>query len=537
MAGGVNYIPGEFGKPQEYCHPHHRIPTDLEPAFVIGKDESCCPPTGDPCECVTSGDIEKWNFVYDNFSALADIDVSAINNVVGDVSALNSSADNWNSTFETVSANSANWNIVNELKTSAEDHEERIGGLEEFADETEDKLSAIDSKLNNLHFDNDITDPDHSISGDGSLGAPYGVNNYAALKTSNDNYEELNRHIIKFTADGVNNTLYEFDGAAYNVARIDTRLSGIDQTDAAQNSNIQRNYELIAELANRQKDKQDKLTFGYNSSGYIVTINNSAIGGTGGGGVVLTGDAQGALDQVYANSGAWNEVTDKVDSTTFYDTVSALNDSINAETSARIEDVAVLSAAIDAEIEERTESDEALSAAIDDKQRKLEAGQFIDIASGENADIISVTGLKTFTYFSADYGSHKSNDYFSFHNNTLSANSAIGYLNLSIGYKLSTNTAADIDTLYSAGVNINNINVDIHYLNGMVPGETYYISKNILNDTNQFVITFGNDPEIDVQDITITCVGFMGEPDSEHENVLGINGKILTFNNTSALRL
>ena len=68
MAGGVQYNPEEFGKPQEYCHPHHRIPTDLEPAFVIGKDETCCPPTGDPCECITSGDVEKWNFVYDNFS-------------------------------------------------------------------------------------------------------------------------------------------------------------------------------------------------------------------------------------------------------------------------------------------------------------------------------------------------------------------------------------------------------------------------------------------------------------------------------------
>ncbi len=348
MAGGVRYIPEEFGKPKEYCHPHHRIPTDLEPAFVIGKDESCCPQTSDPCECVTSGDIEKWNFVYDNFSALENIDVSAINDFVDDVSALNSSADDWNSTFETVSSNSANWNTVDDLKASAEDHEEHISDLEDFVDDTEDRLSAIDNKLENLHFDNDITDPDHSISGDGSISAPFGVNNYATLKTTNDNYEELNRHIVKFSADGVKNTLYEFDGAAYNVARIDSRLSGIDQTNDTQNTNIQRNYELITEVANRQKGKQDKLAFGYNNSGYVVSINNSALVGEMGG---LTGDLQGALDEVYENSANWSEVSAKVDATAFDETVNSINDSISIETSARIDADSNLSATIDTKLD------------------------------------------------------------------------------------------------------------------------------------------------------------------------------------------
>ena len=552
MAGGVRYIPEEFGKPKEWCHPHHRIPTDLEPAFVIGKDESCCPPTGDPCECVTSGDIEKWNFVYDNFSALADIDVSAINDFVDDVSALNSSADDWNSTFETVLSNSANWNTVDNLASAVEDHEERISDLEDFADNTEDRLSAIDIKLENLHFDNDITNPDFSISGDGSESAPFGVNNYAALKNSNDNYEELNRHIVKFSADGVKNTLYEFDGAAYNVARIDGRLSGIDQTNDTQDSNIQRNYELITEVANRQKGKQDKLEFGYNNSGYIVSINNSALVGEMGG---LSGDIQGALDQVYENSANWSEVSAKVDTTAFNETVNSINDRIDNETSARINDVEVLSAAIETEISERTsainfissalddelsareENDTILSAAIDTKQRVLEAGQFIDITSGESADIISVTGLKTFTYFSANYGAHGSTDYFSFHNDKLSANSAIGYFNLSIGYKVETTNSADNDTLYSVGISINGTNIDTHYLNGMVPGETYYISKNILNNENGFAITINNDPEIKVKDLTISCIGFMGEADAEHINVFGINGTVLTFNGTSALRV
>lgn len=581
MAGGVRYIPEEFGKPKEYCHPHHRLPTDLEPAFVIGKDESCCPPTGDPCECVTSGDIEKWNFVYDNFSALTGIDVSAINDIVDDVSALNSSAELWNGTYETVSANSATWDSVNDLQLSAEDHEKRISNLEEFRDETVDDLNYIEDKLENLHFDNDITNPYHSISGDGSSSAPFGVSDYFNLRNINDNYEELNSHIVKFSADGNKNTLYEFDGAAYNVARIDSRLSGIDQTNDAQNNNIQRNYELITEVANRQKGKQDKLDFGYNSSGYIVSINNSALVGEMGG---LTGDVQGALDQVYENSASWNEVSAKVDITTFNNAIDEIDENIANEIADRIESDEILSAAIDAEKEQRisaynvlnsalsteikrateTENDlyryidevvdetnsaisgleetiesvsSELSAAIDTKQHKLEAGDHIEITSGADADVISVTGLNTFTYFSANYGTYKSTDYFALHVNKLSANSAIGYFNLSIGYKVETSTAADIDTLYNVGININGTNIDTHYINGMIPAETFYINKNILNDGNEFTFTIINDPEITVKDITIGCIGFMGEAEPEHENLFGFNNNILTFGGTSALRL
>lgn len=50
--------------------------------------------------------------------------------------------------------------------------------------------------------------------------------------------------------------------------------------------------------------KQDKLTFNYDSSDNITGINSSAIGGVGS---TYTGNVQQALDEVYTNSGNWNE--------------------------------------------------------------------------------------------------------------------------------------------------------------------------------------------------------------------------------------
>ena len=610
MAGGVQYIPEEFGKPKHWPHPrpHHRLPTDLEPAFVIGKDESCCPPTGDPCECVTSGDIQKWNFVYDNFSALTGINVSAINDVVDDVSALYSSAGLWNGTYETVSAHSAIWDTVPDLHVSAENHERRISNLEEFRDETVDDLNYIEDRLDNLHFDNDITNPYHSISGDGSSGAPFGVSDYYNLKNINDNYDELNRHIVRFSADGVNNELFEFDGAAYNVARIDKRLRDNDIVNQQQDLNIQRNYELICELAGNQKNyasksdvsalqrdvsglklvytdiqddvediqndiedlqndtsklkkdvsgKQDTLKFGYNSSGYIVTINNSAIGGTGGGGgPVLTGDAQGALDQVYENSAIWltahqdlsdyattaeldtnvefilNEVATKLDASAFkpekfYPMEGNPSGFLTAH-----QDLSNY-ATIDYVDNEIDDAYNELADLIDTKQRQLEAGEHIEIVSGESADIISVTGLNTFTYFSTPYGRHTSTEYFTFDGTKLSANSAIGYFNLSIDYKVNTNNTC-VDNYYSAGVSVNDVIVDTHYINGNIPSESHTISKNIMNDAADglYDIEISKEAGIDVNNINITCVGFMGEPDPTNIGVLGANdGEILTFGN------
>ena len=162
----------------------------------------------------------------------------------------------------------------------------------------------------------------------------------------------------------------------------------------------------------------------------------------------------------------------------------------------------------------------------------MSAGDYIEIVSGEDYDTISVTGLKTFTYFSTPYGRHTSTEYFTFDGTKLSANSAIGYFNLAVNYKVHAENVC-VDNYYSAGFSVNQINVDTHYINGGIPFETYTFSKNVLNDAenNLYEIGFNKDTGIDVNDISITCVGFMGEPDPISIGVLGANGGILTFGN------
>ena len=192
-----------------------------------------------------------------------------------------------------------------------------------------------------------------------------------------------------------------------------------------------------------------------------------------------------------------------------------------------------VSAELDAETDTRIEEDQFLSAAIDTKQHRLSAGDYIDITSGEDYDTISVTGLKTFTYFASPYGRHTSTEYFTFDGSALSANSAIGYFNLAVNYKVKTNNTC-VDNYYSAVFNVNDKKVDTHYINGNLPLESHTFSKNVLNDAenNLYEIGFNKDPGIDVNEVYITCVGFMGEPDATTVGVLGANSDtILTFGN------
>ena len=224
--------------------------------------------------------------------------------------------------------------------------------------------------------------------------------------------------------------------------------------------------------------------------------------------------------------------------------VSSYADSISAgldeETEARLYDVEVLdgkiealSSYLDEETLERIEADEYLSAAIDTKQHILSAGDNILITSGDEYDTISVTGLKTTTYFATPFNRHTYSEYFDFNINELSANSAVGYFNLCIGYKVNTN-GTNVDNYYSACIKVNNEIVDTHYINGGIPSENHYISKNVLNDSedNLYTITIEKDNGINISDMNITCVGYIGETDPISLGVLGTNGAILTFGNT-----
>lgn len=216
--------------------------------------------------------------------------------------------------------------------------------------------------------------------------------------------------------------------------------------------------------------------------------------------------------------------------------LNSISGAISAETTARENADNQLNNAITAEIQRATDAENLLSAAIDTKQKKLSAGDNIQITPGEEYDTISVTGIKPTTYFATPYNRHTSSDYFNFNLDTLSANSEISYFNLSIGYKVSTSGTEPYNaySAYSACIEVNNELVDTHYIIGNIPFENHFISKNILNNNENktYKITIDKANELNISDIDITCVGYIGDTDSMTIGVLGTSGSILTFGNT-----
>lgn len=213
--------------------------------------------------------------------------------------------------------------------------------------------------------------------------------------------------------------------------------------------------------------------------------------------------------------------------------LNSISGAISAETTARENADYQLNNAITAEIQRATDAEQLLSAAIDTKQKKLSAGDNIQITPGEEYDTISVTGIKPTTYFATPYNRHTSSDYFNFNLNTLSVNTAISYFNLSIGYKVSTNGTVP-NSAYSACIEVNGELVDTHYIIGNIPYENHFISKNILNNNENktYEIKIDKANELNISDIDITCVGYIGDTDPMTIGVLGTNGSILTFGNT-----
>lgn len=213
--------------------------------------------------------------------------------------------------------------------------------------------------------------------------------------------------------------------------------------------------------------------------------------------------------------------------------LNSISGAISAEITARENADIQLNNAITAETQRATDAENLLSAAIDTKQKKLSAGDNIQITTGDEYDTISVTGIKPTTYFATPYNRHTSSDYFNFNLDTLSANSEISYFNLSIGYKVSTSDTEPYNA-YSACIEVNGELVDTHYIIGNIPFENHFISKNILNNNENktYEITIKKANELNISDIDITCVGYIGDTDSMTIGVLGTSGSILTFGNT-----
>ena len=176
-------------------HWHHHIHPDTEPAFVVRPGASCCPEPTEECVCVTEEDVDMWNKI----SALSGISDSALSNLSA-FDKFATSAEKWNSNYNTVSSNSADWNEtvykINELSgiidSSAywENVADVVTNNSSFWDKAYNSIPAIINNTNDISalsskFEKNIkTSYDSSLSGDGTPNSPKGVkfyNEYVSL--------------------------------------------------------------------------------------------------------------------------------------------------------------------------------------------------------------------------------------------------------------------------------------------------------------------------------------------------------------------
>lgn len=374
-----------------------------------------------------------------------------------------------------------------------------------------------------------------TISGDG-VWSELGLNTSAVIDPINNQISSLSSNVTALSGD-VDELITNVSTISSNVeelsGKLDTEIKNRISADETLSAAIDINTQNIEEL------EQDVIELSGAISAEIEERKeaDSVLS------AVLDEEKETRENQVNDLSAAIDENNNLINQVSSYaDLISAV---LDEETEARIFDIGILddkveslSSSIDEERYERIDADEYLSAAIDMKQKQLSAGENILITTGDEYDTISVTGLKSTTYFAADYNRRSSTNYFTFDGNTLSANSAVGYFNLSIGYKVNTNNTIE-DNYYYACVKVNNEIVDTHYINGNIPNENHYISKNVLNDSqnNLYTITMETDNGINISDLNITCIGYIGETDPITIGVLGTNGSIITFGGNTILRV
>lgn len=155
---------------------------------------------------------------------------------------------------------------------------------------------------------NEITSyyqPKLTITGD--AGTITSINGSAVGASIPEGWELVAGQGIEIVDDAENNQTTISVTAAGGNPEVESYV----QTNSASIDDAVSSYQTNSAVFNA---KQDALTFGYDEQDRISAINNSALAG---GGSSLTGDAQGALDEVYSSSGIWNDVTGKENAITY----------------------------------------------------------------------------------------------------------------------------------------------------------------------------------------------------------------------------
>lgn len=131
--------------------------------------------------------------------------------------------------------------------------------------------------------------------------------------------------------------------------------------------------------------------------------------------------------------------------------------------------------------------------------------------------------------------------YFTWNGNTLSANSAVKFFNVSYTYNVNPKIPC-VDFVYSGTMSVNGVSAN-HFIEGYKANETHNLSYNFLNNASNFQYTFAPSGECLTSVVKVSCVGFIYD-DSEPEpteivNALAReNNDIIIFNNNDiALRV
>lgn len=146
--------------------------------------------------------------------------------------------------------------------------------------------------------------------------------------------------------------------------------------------------------------------------------------------------------------------------------------------------------------------------------------------------------LNNAVYFSDSYSSQ----YFTWNDNTLSANDAIKFFNVSYTYNVNPPQDSCVDFVYKGTMSVNNVPSN-YIIEGYKSNETHNLSYNFVNDAEDRKYTFTNTSNdgCTTSKVKISCIGFINNLDlpipTEYVNVLANEvNNIISFNNI-ALRV
>lgn len=244
------YVP--FPEPHHVRQPYpYPVPprhmSDLEPAFVVRPGEDCCPGPQPECECVTSGDVMRWNHAADITESLTEEQIAGLSSIP-DVSEIIASASAWNSCYDTVSANSADWEEIRKLSSFSADTLNKFDEIESAFNNVNENISAVEKKIPDYHFD--VSGYFPSMTGDGSIGAPYGVKDWQSYVNVRNELNEIHDHILVMPKTSGRPERWLFDGAQAAITDLEDKYQKLVLTDRNHDTLIQHLDDALTETTN-----------------------------------------------------------------------------------------------------------------------------------------------------------------------------------------------------------------------------------------------------------------------------------------------